>query len=142
MRYRFTVKTTVGRKTYEVDEEADVGEILGAMPHLAWRGHVVPVEAACPDYYVLYESLARGAANWYVAGQILPAEDVSPDWVKVGYAGPVSERVVMNAYACEQKNCNAVFVTKKARQEHKRVTGHKRKYSPRKSRKRKAEAKT
>ena len=130
MRYRFTVKKTVGRKTYQVGEEADVGEILDAMPHLAWRGHVVPVEAACPDYYVLYTALTTGA-NWYVAGQILDAEDVQLEWIKVGYAGPVSERTVMNAYACEQENCNAVFVTKEARQKHKQVTGHKRKYSPR-----------
>jgi len=130
MRYRFVVKKTVGRKTYQVGEEADVGEILDAMPHLAWRGHVVPVEAACPDYYVLYAALTTGA-NWYVAGQILDAEDVQPEWIKVGYAGPVSERVVMSAYACEQENCNAVFVTKEARQKHKQITGHKRKYSPR-----------
>jgi len=130
MRYRFVVKKTVGRETYQVGEEADVGEILDAMPHLAWRGHVVPVEAACPDYYVLYTALTTGA-NWYVAGQILDAEDVQPEWIKVGYAGPVSERVVMNAYACEQENCNAVFVTKEARHKHKQITGHKRKYSPR-----------
>ena len=138
MRYRFTVRKTVGKKTYEPGEEADVGEILDAMPHLAWRGHVVPVEAASPDYYVLYKSLTTGA-NWYVAGQILDAVDVQPEWIKVGYAGPVSERTVMNAYACEQENCNAVFVTKEARQKHKEVTGHKRKYSPRR-RKARAEA--
>ncbi len=116
----------------------DLADALPALPHGLYSGSLeaIPHNQEISEDFVLAVKNLRVSGKDYLQGQLVPTEQMNFESISralnVAKIMHITEEVVFNIeknkLRCENEDCNALFVSRDAKLQHKKNTGHKRKY--------------